>query len=67
MSHATNKGSPALDRAKTVAAARFVLAMRLATVLEVTTPRVTGRLTLDPSAISVPEEMPAAGQNTATP
>src|SRR5262245_22810704 len=67
ISHATNKRAPALHRANTVAAAGLRSPERLATILAVTTARVTGTRTLGPNAMSVPAEMPAAGQNTATP
>ncbi len=36
-------------------------------MLAVTTPTITGSRTRDPSAMSIPEAIPAAGQNTATP
>jgi hypothetical protein len=36
-------------------------------MVAIATPTATGSRALDPSAISVPEAMPAAGQKTATP
>jgi hypothetical protein len=59
--------SPALHRAKRIAACEFRSPVKLATTVAAITPIATGTRAVDPSAIMVPAERPAAGQNAATP
>ena len=47
--------------------ARFLSPARLATTVAPITPATTGMRAAGPSATSTPAEIPAAGQNTATP
>ncbi len=58
---------PALHSANTLVLARFRSPNRLAAKVAATTPNATGHRAPGPSATNIPEAIPAAGQNTATP
>src|SRR5215471_13561352 len=71
---ATSRASPALHRAKALEAQMVRSLVRLAMMVAALTPMTTdhrttptGHRTSRPRAIRMPEETPAAGQNTATP
>jgi len=67
MSHATSTASPALQTAKTMALHMLRSPSMLATTVAPIAPAMTGSRAPAPRLISTPAEMPAAGQNTATP
>src|SRR5262249_40313930 len=65
-SHAASRASPAFHKAEAVAFQTLRSPIRLATIVATITPLATGNRAPRPSAIRTPEDMPAAGQNSAT-